>query len=198
MRLRASVDFDPQLEDYVLWSGRLNIAKALAVYEDVLETRVQPGEPRRLIFGDWKPVADPVRLCEQGPFQDVDLIRKIVVSTASPPMIRVLRQEKATEAGERPVPRLDKECKPAGEGLQFKETTRPGAQVVSSTWCPGGGGTATWAVRVRGRHNSARRALSATPQSADSHQAEIAPGPAADCPAARSPSAASRWAMALA
>jgi hypothetical protein len=134
MRLRASVDFDPALEDYVAWSGRLNIAKALAVYQDVLEMRVAPGEPRKLVFGDWKPDADPVRLCEQGPLQDAELIRKIVVSASSPPMIRVLRQEKATEAGERPALLLDKECRPASEGLKFTDTTRPGAQEVLVPW----------------------------------------------------------------
>jgi hypothetical protein len=37
-RLHVSVDFDPNLADRVVWSGRLNIVKALSLYEDVLET----------------------------------------------------------------------------------------------------------------------------------------------------------------
>ena len=40
-RLHASVDYDEYLKNLVLWSGRLNIAKALSLYEDVLESALQ-------------------------------------------------------------------------------------------------------------------------------------------------------------
>jgi hypothetical protein len=94
-RLQASVDYDQYLEDIVLWSGRLNIAKSLSVYEDVLERR----SSKELSFGRWTLSGD---VCSDQSF-DADTIKKISVRSSpdQPLKIRVLwadRQGKLTEA----------------------------------------------------------------------------------------------------
>jgi subtilisin family serine protease len=94
-RLQASVDYDQYLEDIVLWSGRLNIAKSLSVYEDVLERR----SSKELSFGRWT-LSDDV--CSDRSF-DADTIKKISVRSSpdQPLKIRVLwadSQGKLTEA----------------------------------------------------------------------------------------------------
>jgi hypothetical protein len=113
-RIQSSVDFDPNLDGYILWRGRLNIAKALSLYEDVIETR----SPRKLSFGEWIP-DDPedVQLCSGGPDYEADKITKIISLRDSPPYYIQIQHR---EAG---LLITDKACEPSGKGMSFFDSS---------------------------------------------------------------------------
>jgi subtilisin family serine protease len=105
-RLQASSDFVPTLANKVTWSGRLNIAKSVALYDDVLETRSSP----ELKYFDWNPGDNYVELCADEPGHSPAKIRKITSLSDKPPYsIRLLL---LNEGMLEPKP-----CIAAGEGL---------------------------------------------------------------------------------
>jgi subtilisin family serine protease len=111
-RMQASVDFDQHFQDLVAWSGRLNIAKTLSVYDDVLEFSAYDDVLKKklpiLKFGRWQtPNAD---LCgDKGiDFSDIDKVS--VVNDKVPSQIRILYRDGLK------VPRAW-ECEPVGTGL---------------------------------------------------------------------------------
>lgn len=114
-RLKASADFDPSYEQRILWSGRLNIAKAVSLYEDVIEMR----SPPQLAFGEWIPDdRDLAQICV-GTGYDPDKITKIISLSKSPPFsVRVQHQE----AGGLLI--TDPPCEPAQDGLEFFDSDR--------------------------------------------------------------------------
>ncbi len=135
MRLQATVDFDPKLEQ-VLWSGRLNIVKALALYDDVLERRSQAGQPR---LGEWVPSDQRVQLCEVGDEYPVSWIKKIIVDQtivngAPDYKIRIVRLEKQLTRGEKPELTMDPACKPAERGIIFKFKDPPEPDAIEVPW----------------------------------------------------------------
>ena len=71
-RLYISSDYDPELAPYVTFAGRLNIIKALALYDDVLEVSDgSMGGNTRLAFGRWSPGDDEnISLCSDGELKD--------------------------------------------------------------------------------------------------------------------------------
>lgn len=77
-RLEVSSDYDPLLSDAVATSGRLNIAKTLSLYDDVIEVR--DGQASKLLFGTWAPT-DPAaeELCADGKFTNfiAETVKKI-------------------------------------------------------------------------------------------------------------------------
>lgn len=104
-RLQASLDFDEDLDGLVLWSGRLNIPKALSLYDDVLQR--QSGE---LTFGRWQPGEQDV--CSDKPI-DLDKIKKVTaMKDKNPFRVRVLYLDPENAL----KPHV---CKPAGDGLSF-------------------------------------------------------------------------------
>ena len=114
-RLQASVDYDEYLKDLVLWSGRLNIAKALSLYDDVLERR----STKDLSFGQWTISGD---LCDKP--LDWDTIRKISVrSSTTPPTIRILSSDSQGKLAEHI-------CGPVGENLPVSGIVVPWNDVV--------------------------------------------------------------------
>jgi hypothetical protein len=111
-RLEASVDFDPGLTDKILWQGRLNMAKALSLYEDVLERHSQPGQ---LTFRRWLPDSDYVELCVNGSGYSVRDITKVTSLNRSPPYSIRLQHRDAQGA------LAAETCEPAGSGLRFAD-----------------------------------------------------------------------------
>ena len=106
-RLRASVDHAPELEDAVLWSGRLNVAKTLSLYDDVLETRSQP----KLKFFQWNPGGNVLELCRDRMGDDLETIKKITSLSATEPYrirIEVSDSQRVLDA---------QTCEPKGTGL---------------------------------------------------------------------------------
>jgi Subtilase family len=103
-RLRASVDYDNNLAAQAAWSGRLNIPKALSIYDDVLQLNSKGGA---LEFGRWNMPSDICMSLALPP----DKVRKITVSKAENPVeIRVLWSD-ATD-------QLQEElCEPASDSL---------------------------------------------------------------------------------
>ncbi len=122
-RLQASVDFDPGYVDHVLWGGRLNIAKALSLYEDVIEMR----SPSKLAFGEWIPDdRDFAQVCNNGAGYDPDKITKIISLSKSPPYsVRVQHQE----AGGLLI--TDPPCEPTQNGLEVFDSDNKKKQTVA-------------------------------------------------------------------
>jgi hypothetical protein len=112
-RLYAASDYVPDLKDTVRSSGVLNIAKSIALFDDVAQVESRPG----LIYGAWS--TDPsVLLCQGQQPVDPGDVRKI---TKLPPVtgdatiqIRIL----TVDARGNLTP---SECIAAPGGLQFKE-----------------------------------------------------------------------------
>jgi hypothetical protein len=113
-RLRASGDLDPALDGIVHWNSRLNIAKALSLYDDVLKTSKEPG----LVFGRWELDETVVALCEDAHEVAVNRVKKISTFGGSS-QISVLTAD--TEGN-----LSSHNCKPAGNGILFvtKDGTR--------------------------------------------------------------------------
>lgn len=111
LRLQSSVDYDPGLTT-VAWSGRLNIVKALSLYEDVVEQHREQRARSELKFFRWNPGTTALELCANEWF-DVDKIRKITSldSPFAPYRIRILA---VNGRGEMEEP---KECDALGTGL---------------------------------------------------------------------------------
>jgi hypothetical protein len=111
LRLHASSDFDAGLGDDVLWSSRLNIPKALSVYDDVVEDRFGT-----LRFGRWQTHRN-LEVCAEGqpgyePIAVEDIKKINVLAQSRPFRIRVLYTD--TEGKAKPH-----ECEAAGDGLMF-------------------------------------------------------------------------------
>jgi subtilisin family serine protease len=110
-RLEVSTDFDPRLEQIVLSSGRLNIAKALSVYDDTLERASFP-----LQFGRWQTKPD-LDLCDniKGDYKPIAVadIKKVSrVGSDAAPRIRIVHADREGKL-------VPDECSPAGNGLTF-------------------------------------------------------------------------------
>lgn len=120
-RLYVSSDYDPALALYVAFSGRLNIGKALALYDDVLEVRDGPDrEKTRLALGRWNPGdEESVALCSDGELKDFrpSQVWKIT-PIESQTKIRILYHTAASGIDE-------VVCKPKSAGLTFEETDGP-------------------------------------------------------------------------
>lgn len=100
-RLQASVDYDGRLEDLAAWSGRLNISKALSLYDDVLQLRSRPLE-----FGQWTAPSD---ICKDTVI--LPTIRKITVKNkAGALVLRVLWSDSQEQLQET-------ECEPSSDKL---------------------------------------------------------------------------------
>jgi subtilisin family serine protease len=98
-RLHAAVDYDPALEGYAVSAGRLNIAKAISLYEDVVQA---PDGGLRVVR--WKLPSDVVQLCAE--FRDVATIRKVTrLGEASPTQLRILVED--TEGSLSALPTCD-------------------------------------------------------------------------------------------
>lgn len=120
-RLEVSTDFDSALQNDVLSSGRLNMAKALSVYDDVLHRARVP-----LQFGLWKTTPD-LDVCDDNkdeykPIAVAD-IRKI---TRVGSRIRIVHADKEGKLS-------SDECYPAGEGLTFTSLDNNGKLGQSTT-----------------------------------------------------------------
>jgi hypothetical protein len=106
-RLRVSVDYDESLKDLVLWSGRLNIPKALSLYDDVLENPAGT-----LTFGRWQLVESDV--CDDKAIDLLKLRKVTKLNDAEKTRVLVhyvnLQGEVKTH-----------ECNPAGTGFQFTD-----------------------------------------------------------------------------
>jgi hypothetical protein len=103
-RLRASVDYDMNLSTLAAWSGRLNIPKALSIYDDVLQLNSKGGA---LEFGRWNMPND---ICKTEPLPP-DKVRKITVAKADNPVeIRVLWSDSEEQLQE-------ELCEPASDNL---------------------------------------------------------------------------------
>ncbi|MGO8045233.1 S8 family serine peptidase [Rhizobium johnstonii] len=75
-RLIVGTDFDNQLNGASWSSGRLNIIKAISIFDDVIETNESPNE---LIFGKVEDLADVYRQCKTPPpSHDPQKLRKVV------------------------------------------------------------------------------------------------------------------------
>lgn len=107
-RLYASVDFDPALEHFASSSGRINLTKALALYDDTLQRR----SALSLTFGEAK--LGRVLSCQEGDLDTSNIIKITATSGTSPVKLRVLRTDINT------VPRV-KECTPTASGLDFQD-----------------------------------------------------------------------------
>jgi subtilisin family serine protease len=120
-RLRAAVDYDPKLSKIVAWSGRLNIAKSIALYHDVLEWRRKPGANPELVYGTWVPPAgSKIKLCaDEEEELPVEWIKKISLVSSSPLRIRYLyfNGNKLVETGP---------CIPARNWLTFAQVENDG------------------------------------------------------------------------
>jgi hypothetical protein len=86
-RLRVSVDFDPQLTNLVAWSGRLNIAKAASLYEDVLETTTDG-----VRFGLYRPVNSTLSCRFGGPYE-LSRIKKLYMDHSDQTLGVILRDD---------------------------------------------------------------------------------------------------------
>jgi hypothetical protein len=104
-RLRVSADYDESLRGLVLWSGRLNIAKALSLYDDVLE---QPAGT--LTFGRWQLVESDV--CSDKPIDAVKLrkVTRLAGSGSTKVVIHYVNSENEIKTHD---------CEPAGTGFVF-------------------------------------------------------------------------------
>jgi hypothetical protein len=110
-RLQASVDYDDNLQGLAVWSGRLNIAKALSLYDDVLE--LHSSSPK-LEFGHW---SLPDDLCKDTLLPAT--IRKINVKSAKDPVvIRILWSDSQEQLQETT-------CQPANDKLILQGRTNP-------------------------------------------------------------------------
>ena len=119
-RLQAAIDYRPQLADRILWSGKLNIPKALSLYEDVLE-RKPKGSP--LVFGKWVHPDRIIQPCQDGEYFDVHSIVKIsTLHSEAPYRIRFLQKDAAGAL----APHV---CTPQSDwkGLNFEDLERPGS-----------------------------------------------------------------------
>jgi subtilisin family serine protease len=110
-RLEVSTDFDSTLQDDVLSSGRLNMAKALSVYDDVLQ---RSGAP--LQFGLWKTTPD-LDICDDSkddykPIAVADIRKVTRVGDDVAPRIRIVHADRQGKLS-------PDECYPAGDGLTF-------------------------------------------------------------------------------
>lgn len=108
-RLHASVDYDEAYKALVLWSGRLNIPKALSIYDDVLELGGQSLE-----FGRW---ALPDQICSDIPIPP-DTVRKISLLQSNPLQIHVVWSDSQSVLGE-------SDCTPAGDGFSLQGRADP-------------------------------------------------------------------------
>jgi subtilisin family serine protease len=86
-RLRVSVDYDLNLESDVDWSGRLNIPKALSLYQDVLETAAGPPQ-----FGKFR-TPDGLLHCEGGPSLDMSYVKKVWMRDKANGVLGVLKED---------------------------------------------------------------------------------------------------------
>jgi subtilisin family serine protease len=120
-RIQASVDFDPSLAGHIVWEGRLNIAKAVSLYEDVIEVH----SPSKLTFGEW--IADDpdyVQFCADGHGYDPETVTKVVSLASSPPYsIQVQHREEGLLI-------MDAPCEPMGEGMTFFNSDSKAQSVV--------------------------------------------------------------------
>lgn len=131
-RLHASVDYDPALADLVLWSGRLNMAKALSLYDDVVEIRpaTESGDTsdspkvhsaNRLMFGKWLVDSDD-DVCSL----DLESIRKLTPVWENAALkILVLHSDSQKKL-------ISKTCEPSGSGLRFIE--RGAGESIDISW----------------------------------------------------------------
>lgn len=102
-RIIASADYDPLLKSAVRSSSRLNIVKALSLYDDVVELKTPTNH---LLFGEWG-VDNDFQLCadpDESPSKED--IRKITVT--GPNRVRALvldkfRNQEARECNASPV-----------------------------------------------------------------------------------------------
>lgn len=63
-RIISATDFDPLLNESVWSSGRLNIAKAISIFDDAVQLKPEPGEASgELIFGELTSGDDLARFC---------------------------------------------------------------------------------------------------------------------------------------
>jgi hypothetical protein len=122
-RLQSSSDFDEKMSQEVAFSGRLNIVKALSLFDDVLEVRstesTSSTTKSRLAFGRWSADDDTITLCKDGTNTDFrpDTIRKITPLNRGS-QIRILYRARAENINETV-------CTPFSPGLDFLETDKP-------------------------------------------------------------------------
>ncbi|WP_315806773.1 MULTISPECIES: S8 family serine peptidase [unclassified Bradyrhizobium] len=125
-RLQASADYDPNLSKTVAFSGRLNIPKAVSLYEDVVELKVKDDAGRatsRLAFGSWQVQSEEIALCKGREPVIPHVVKKITPLDNGD--IRVLVR---TMAGN-----LDLfECSPSSAGLDFIEGASAKRQIAWS------------------------------------------------------------------
>jgi subtilisin family serine protease len=88
-RILATTDFDPNLKD-LYSSGRLNIEKALRIYEGIVVTRHADGTSGEAQFGELS-AAGPLRLCgDRIPLRDI--VKLIPRYSDGPSPMRLLRR----------------------------------------------------------------------------------------------------------
>lgn len=107
-RLTASGDYDQRLSKVALSSSRLNIVKALSLFDDVLETK----KSGQLIFGDWLADSDFQICSDENVSPEKDRIRKITRVGLSKKIRMVvldaLKNQQVTE------------CDANGDGIDFR------------------------------------------------------------------------------
>lgn len=122
-RLEVSVDFDKKLRDDVAFSGRLNVIKAVSVFDDVVKfndetvpAKVEGGPsqvvPGKYLFGTWNA---GLELCEEVSDFGLHMIDvKKITPTDNGAQLRVLYHAPAGNLNE-------KICKPASPTFEFSD-----------------------------------------------------------------------------
>jgi hypothetical protein len=112
-RLQAAADIGDAMSLRVLWRGRLNIAKALSLYEDVIEER----QSHKLVRGEMAMdtnEAGEVELCRDGRSYNPDRITKILSLRRDPPYSIIVQYSET--AG---LLTDDKPCEPKNTDFLF-------------------------------------------------------------------------------
>jgi subtilisin family serine protease len=120
-RLQVGADFRPGLAQKIVLSGTLNIAKALSLYEDVVERGAQPP-----LFGEWIVEDSHSRFCDDGSI-DATRIRKITPLGAAGQKVRLLYEDDGDNL-------LSAECQPAPEwksGIKFRAAGETAAKPIA-------------------------------------------------------------------
>ena len=128
-----------RLSQDVAFSGRLNIVKALSLYDDVLEIKSEgttassvalPDEKvrSRLVFGKWNVDEDEVKLCRDGSrqFFKPNTLQKITPQQNGA-VIRIIYKARAGNV-------VEMTCAPEGPGIHFSELGARGRAALLVPW----------------------------------------------------------------
>jgi len=131
-RLMAATDFDDYWKNYVWSSGRLNIPKTIAVYDDVLQKKNDSADEPILLIGNWMPGSgNSLKLCNNKILMRNQILKVTPVENDGTLKLHIVLRDEDGKLD------FDEECEPEDITTEFVKasdfTPAEGNQTESQT-----------------------------------------------------------------